>query len=50
MLNFIRCAPRVNRPRPFDSPAHLLNQKRYHDDGLQNLLLSTSLAGFHQRT
>jgi hypothetical protein len=50
LLNFIPFAPRANRPRPFDSPAHRLNQKRYHDDWLQNLLLSASLGGFHHRT
>lgn len=50
MLNFIPFAPRANQPRPYASPAHRLNQKCYHDDWLQNLLLSASLGGFHHRT
>lgn len=50
LLNFIPFAPRANRPRPYDSPAHRLNQQRYHDDWLQNLMLSASLGGFHHRT
>ncbi|MFM9966657.1 MAG: hypothetical protein ACKV2Q_36225 [Planctomycetaceae bacterium] len=50
LLNFIPFAPRAKRPRSDDSPAHRLNQKRYHDDWLQNLLLSASLGGFHHRT
>ena len=50
LLNFIPFAPRANQPRPYDNTAHRLNQKRYHDDWLQNLMLSASLGGFHRRT
>jgi hypothetical protein len=31
------------------SPAERLNQHRYHDDWLQNLLVSASLGGYHRR-
>jgi|RhiMetdeSRZDD1v2_1073273.scaffolds.fasta_scaffold455414_2 hypothetical protein len=31
------------------SPAERLNRHRYHDDWLQNLLASSSLAGYHHR-
>ncbi len=50
LLNFVPFAPRAGQPRTHDSPAHRLNQKRYHDQWLQNLMLSSSLGGFHTRT
>jgi hypothetical protein len=31
------------------SPAERLNRHRYHDDWLQNLLVSASLGGYHRR-
>jgi hypothetical protein len=31
------------------SPAERLNRHRYHDDWLQNLLVSASLSGYHRR-
>ena len=45
LLNFCPYAPRAGTPRAHQSPAHRLNQKRYHDNWLQNLLLSASLGG-----
>jgi hypothetical protein len=44
--NFRPYAPRGKRPRAFESPAHRLNGKRYHEHWLQNLMASTSLMGF----
>ncbi len=46
LVNFRPYAPRSNRPRPDDSPAHRLNGKRYHEHWLHNLMASTSLMGF----
>ena len=46
LLNFRPYAPRSNRPRFHDSPAHRLNCKRYHEHWLHNLMASTSLMGF----
>jgi hypothetical protein len=46
LLNFRPYAPRSNQPRAYDSPAHRLNGKRYHDHWLHNLMASTSLMGF----
>jgi hypothetical protein len=46
LLNFRSYAPRSNRPRVHDSPAHRLNGKRYHEHWLHNLMASTSLMGF----
>lgn len=50
LLNFRPYAPRSNRPRAHDSPAHRLNDKRYHDNWLHNLMASTSLMGYRNRT
>ena len=50
LLNFCPYAPRSGRPRAHQSPAEQLNQKRYHDNWLQNLMLSASLGGFQLRT
>jgi hypothetical protein len=46
LQNFRPYAPRGKCPRAFDSPAHRLNGKRYHDHWLHNLMASTSLMGF----
>ena len=46
VLNFRPYAPRSNRPRTHDSPAHRLNGKRYHEHWLHNLMVSSSLMGF----
>ena len=46
LQNFRPYAPRSNRPRAHDSPAHRLNGKRYHEHWLHNLMASTSLMGF----
>jgi hypothetical protein len=44
--NFRPYAPRGKGPREFESPAHRLNGKRYHEHWLHNLMASTSLRGF----
>ena len=46
LQNFRPYAPRGKCPRAFDSPAHRLNGKRYHEHWLHNLMASTSLMGF----
>jgi hypothetical protein len=46
LMNFRPYAPRGKRIRPYDSPAHRLNGKRYHEHWLHNLMTSTSLMGF----
>jgi hypothetical protein len=46
LQNFRPYAPRGKGPRAFDSPAHRLNGKRYHEHWLHNLMASTSLMGF----
>ena len=46
LQNFRPYAPRGKRPRAFESPAHRLNGKRYHEHWLHNLMASTSLMGF----
>lgn len=45
LFNFREFAPRGGRPRPYSSPAHRLNKKRYHENWLHNLMISTSLGG-----
>jgi len=50
LLNFCPYAPRAGQPREYQSPAHRLNHKRYHDNWLQNLLLSASLGGLRHQT
>jgi hypothetical protein len=47
--NFRAYAPRGQRRREFQSPAHRLNGKRYHEHWLHNLMASTSLMGFRSR-
>jgi hypothetical protein len=44
--NFRPYAPRGTCSRTFESPAHRLNGKRYHEHWLHNLMASTSLMGF----
>ena len=46
LQNFRPYAPRGKSPRSFNSPAHRLNGKRYHEHWLHNLMVSTSLMGF----
>jgi hypothetical protein len=46
LLNFRSYAPRSNLHRTYDSPAHRLNGRRYHEHWLHNLIASTSLMGF----
>ncbi len=46
LQNFRPYAPRGKTPRPLQSPAHRLNQRRYHEDWFLNLAASTSLMGF----
>ena len=46
LMNFRPYAPRGKSPRAFDSPAHRLNGKRYHEHWLHNLMASTSLMAF----
>jgi hypothetical protein len=46
LMNFRPYAPRGKCPRAFDSPAHRLNGRRYHEHWLHNLMASTSLMGF----
>jgi hypothetical protein len=50
LLNFCPYAPRSGRPRTHQCPAEHLNRKRYHDNWLQNLLLSASLGGVRLQT
>ncbi|HSU69296.1 MAG TPA: hypothetical protein VLJ39_20590 [Tepidisphaeraceae bacterium] len=46
LQNFRPYAPRGKCPREFESPAHRLNGRRYHEHWLHNLMASTSLMGF----
>jgi len=46
LQNFRPYAPRGKCPREFQSPAHRLNGKRYHEHWLLNLMAATSLMGF----
>lgn len=45
LQNFRPFAPRSGIDRPYQSPAHRLNQKLYHEHWLHNLQISASLAG-----
>lgn len=45
LLNFRPYAPRSGPPRAYQSPAHSLNRKKYHDHWLHNLLVSASMTG-----
>jgi hypothetical protein len=44
--NFRPYAPRGKCPRAFESPAHRLNGRRYHEHWLHDLMASTSMMGF----
>ena len=46
LLNFRPYAPRSGEPRLYQSPAHSLNRKRYHEHWLHNLQVSASMAGY----
>ncbi len=47
--NFAPCNPTtVKKHNGWRSPAERLNQFRYHDSWLQNLLISSSMGGFKQ--
>lgn len=46
LMNFRPYAPRGKSPRAFESPAHRLNGRRYHEHWLHNLMASTSMMGF----
>lgn len=48
--NFREFAPRSNQKRPFQSPAHRLNQKAYHKHWVHNLQVSASLGGTRGNT
>jgi hypothetical protein len=50
LINFCPYAPRAGQAREYRSPAERLNKNRYHDNWLQNLMLSASLGGFRLRT
>ena len=43
--NFRDFAPRAGQTREHHSPAHRINQRYYHENWLQNLMISTSLGG-----
>ena len=48
LSNFRPFAPRAGTHREYQSPAHRLSGKRYHDHWLHNLLVSGSLWGVRQ--
>lgn len=50
LQNFRPFAPRSGAKREYQSPAHRLNQKQYHENWLHNLQVCTSLAGYRQPT
>jgi hypothetical protein len=43
--NFREYAPRSGQTRAHQSPAHQINNRYYHENWLQNLMISTSLGG-----
>lgn len=45
LMNFRPFAKRSGHKREYTSPAHRLNQKQYHENWLENLMISASLAG-----
>ena len=47
--NFAPWGPETQRANGWHSPAERLNQFRYHDNWLHNLLVSASLAGYRHR-
>ena len=44
--NFLTYCPRAGSAATYQSPAHKLNGFVYHDNWLQNLLVSASMGGF----
>lgn len=50
LQNFRPFAPRSGQARPYQSPAHRLNQKQYHPHWLHNLQVCASLAGGRSTT
>jgi len=46
--NFLPYGPRTGNTNPYQSPAHQLNGRVYHEDWLQNLLISASMGGWRQ--
>lgn len=46
--NFLPYGPRVSKTNPYQSPAHQFNGRVYHEDWLQNLLVSASMGGWCQ--
>jgi hypothetical protein len=49
LQNFRPWSPATRKANQgYHSPAERLNQQRYHDNWLQNLLVSASLAGYHR--
>jgi hypothetical protein len=46
VLNFRPFEPQTRRRTGYQSAAHRLNKKKYHDNWLQNLYISASLGGF----
>jgi hypothetical protein len=50
LLNFRPYAPRSGPPREYQSPAHALNGKQYHDHWLHNLQVSASMDGYRHST
>ena len=47
--NFTPWGPEAQRANRWHSPAERLNQHRYHDNWLHNLLVSASLTGYRHR-
>lgn len=45
LQNFCPFARRSGKPREYQSPAHRLNQRRYHEHWLHNLQVCASMAG-----
>lgn len=50
LQNFRPYAPRSGRPRDYQSPAHRLNQKHYHENWFHNLARLCLLGGRQRRT
>jgi hypothetical protein len=49
LYNFTPWSPATSKDNDgFECPAERLNQHRYHDNWLQNLLVSASLGGFRR--
>lgn len=50
LWNFAPWHPSITRRQTWQSPAERLNKHRYHDNWLQNLLISASCAGYRHRS